>query len=65
MKKNVQGSPEVVQSPCVGVCVLDDDDICIGCLRTSDEICRWVDLDDKGKLAVLKKVELRSKQVKG
>lgn len=55
----------MVQSPCVGVCVLDDDDICIGCLRTSDEICRWVDLDDKGKLAVLKKVELRSKQVKG
>ena len=29
-------------SPCVGVCRLDpDDEVCIGCLRTSDEIAAW------------------------
>ena len=25
-------------SPCVGLCTLDDDDVCIGCGRTLDEI---------------------------
>ncbi len=29
------------KSPCVRHCCLDDKDICIGCGRTLDEICRW------------------------
>ncbi|EGR0935836.1 DUF1289 domain-containing protein [Vibrio cholerae] len=28
------------KSPCVRHCCLDDKDICIGCGRTLDEICR-------------------------
>ncbi|HET7674906.1 MAG TPA: DUF1289 domain-containing protein [Gammaproteobacteria bacterium] len=28
-------------SPCVGVCTLDDDEICIGCHRHVSEIQRW------------------------
>ena len=28
-------------SPCVGVCTLDDADLCIGCLRRGDEIGAW------------------------
>jgi uncharacterized protein len=31
-----------VPSPCIGVCTLDPAErICIGCLRTADEIARW------------------------
>lgn len=30
-----------VRSPCVNVCALDDNDLCIGCQRTADEITRW------------------------
>ena len=30
-----------VESPCVRLCTLDDDDICLGCYRSIDEICAW------------------------
>ena len=28
------------KSPCIGVCVLDENNICIGCRRTIEEIIR-------------------------
>ena len=31
--------PEI--SPCISVCILGDDDICIGCNRTAKEIDTW------------------------
>ena len=52
---------EVVLSPCVGVCALDDDDVCIGCWRSGEEISRWGYLDNAGKRSILKKVEERLK----
>ena len=30
-----------VKSPCVSVCALDEQDICIGCQRTAAEITLW------------------------
>lgn len=30
-----------VESPCIRKCTLDDDDICVGCFRSIDEICAW------------------------
>ena len=30
-----------VKSPCVRNCCLDDDDVCIGCFRSLDEILQW------------------------
>ncbi|MDY6921056.1 MAG: DUF1289 domain-containing protein [Pseudomonadota bacterium] len=51
--------PELVASPCVGVCALDDDDLCIGCLRSGREISQWGYLDNAGKRQVLQKVAAR------
>ena len=31
-----------VQSPCTGVCTLGLEGLCIGCLRSSDEIENWL-----------------------
>ncbi|MDH5517258.1 MAG: DUF1289 domain-containing protein [Gammaproteobacteria bacterium] len=42
-----------VHSPCVRNCCLDQNDICIGCLRTLDEIKDWMILSDNQKLDVL------------
>jgi predicted Fe-S protein YdhL (DUF1289 family) len=28
-------------SPCMNVCVLDSERVCVGCGRTLDEIARW------------------------
>lgn len=30
-----------VESPCIRKCTLGDDDICVGCFRSLDEICAW------------------------
>ncbi len=39
-----------MNSPCVGVCKIDEpSQVCVGCLRTIDEITRWsrMDIDEK------------------
>jgi uncharacterized protein len=34
--------PERPPSPCINVCRLDDNGLCVGCLRTGEEIGRWM-----------------------
>jgi predicted Fe-S protein YdhL (DUF1289 family) len=46
-------SERPVASPCVQVCALDDDDICIGCQRTAAEITRWGRMDNTERRQVL------------
>ena len=53
---------DVVLSPCVGICALDDNDVCIGCFRSGQEITLWGRLDTEGKRAVLKSADERLKQ---
>lgn len=48
-----------VPSPCVAVCRVDTNDVCIGCHRTIDEIRDWMILSREDKLAVLEKVAQR------
>ena len=43
-----------VPSPCISVCVMDAaSGVCLGCLRTLDEIAAWSVLDADAKRAVL------------
>ncbi|WP_397449540.1 DUF1289 domain-containing protein [Pseudomonas sp. NA-150] len=42
-----------VRSPCVSICALDDDDICLGCQRTVSEITGWNRMDNTERRAVL------------
>ena len=47
-------------SPCISVCRIDDaSGLCIGCLRTLDEIAAWSMLDDAGKRAVWQTIAKR------
>jgi len=34
------------KSPCVDICKLDDNDLCLGCFRSRDEIARWSQLGE-------------------
>ncbi len=34
-------SPIAIESPCVKICQIDDDGLCVGCDRTLDEIAGW------------------------
>ena len=53
-----------VASPCVQVCALDDDDICIGCQRNVAEITRWARMDNAERRQVLLLCHARA-QTKG
>ena len=55
-EKNIFG---MVKSPCVAVCALDENDVCIGCYRTGQEITDWGEMDNEKKRDVLKKVAQR------
>lgn len=48
-----------VRSPCVSICALDGDDLCIGCYRTGTEISQWGAMSDDERRVVLKKVAQR------
>jgi predicted Fe-S protein YdhL (DUF1289 family) len=51
-----------IPSPCVNICSLDVNDICIGCYRSGEEIAQWGMLDDGGKKSVLTRVALREEE---
>lgn len=46
-------------SPCVRNCCLDEDDVCIGCGRTIEEIIRWGDADNSERLQILEAAKKR------
>mgnify|MGYP003637539432 FL=1 len=52
---------EEIRSPCVSICALDMDDVCVGCQRTGEEITRWWGMSSTEKLATLEKAKEREK----
>ncbi|WP_286222392.1 DUF1289 domain-containing protein [Marinobacter apostichopi] len=52
-----------VRSPCVQVCALDENDMCIGCQRTGDEILRWTQMTNDERREVLRQVAVREESV--
>lgn len=53
---------EEIQSPCVSICALDMDDVCVGCYRTGDEITRWWSMSKEEKLKTLDLAKAREKK---
>ena len=47
-------------SPCNGICIMDEDtELCVGCLRTSDEIAGWEDYSDEQRAEVMREITRR------
>jgi predicted Fe-S protein YdhL (DUF1289 family) len=40
-------------SPCIGVCTLDDAAVCVGCRRTTAEIALWTRMSPAQQWAVV------------
>ena len=48
-------------SPCVGVCSIDPKSkLCLGCLRSSNEIAIWPQIDNQKALEIMKDIKNRS-----
>lgn len=51
-----------IASPCVRNCCLDNNDTCIGCLRTLTEIQQWSQASNQLKHEIMTNVEQRRLQ---
>jgi uncharacterized protein len=50
-------------SPCVGICRLDPaEGVCIGCLRTTDEIEAWPDASPAEQFQIVLQLRIRRRQ---
>jgi uncharacterized protein len=52
-------SPSPPESPCVGVCTMDGEGYCIGCLRSLDEIAQWGRMSSEEQWAVVQDLPQR------
>jgi len=52
--------PSPIESPCISVCRYEDE-ICVGCGRTVDEVVGWYDMTDKQKQAVLTRLDEKNR----
>jgi hypothetical protein len=48
------------QSPCINVCRLDANGLCVGCLRTLNEIAEWSRATNVRRHEILKAIKLRT-----
>ncbi|MFO6425324.1 DUF1289 domain-containing protein [Motilimonas sp. KMU-193] len=53
-----------IPSPCVRNCCLDEQDICMGCHRSLDEIIAWHDCSHTEKQAIINRAQQRALKVR-
>ncbi len=51
-----------IKSPCIHVCTLDDEKVCMGCYRSAEEIRSWFLYTDEQKLRSLENAEIRRRK---
>ncbi len=59
MKPMNQTSPPLIESPCVLNCCLDEQEICMGCGRSLDEILGWWDADEEARRIIVRNAQQR------
>lgn len=51
-----------VNSPCISLCTLDENDVCVGCFRAVNEITQWLRMDNQQRRVVLEKCRERARR---
>jgi predicted Fe-S protein YdhL (DUF1289 family) len=57
----MSSNPDSLSTPCIRNCCLTDDDICLGCFRSVNEISLWTKVDEKTRHDFLINAENRKK----
>lgn len=55
-------SPSPVASPCVRRCTLDQDDVCVGCGRTLEDIRQWGAMSEAQRADCVAQAEVRRRE---
>ena len=56
----VAANLEPVESPCVSICRLDENDVCVGCFRTATEIGQWLSYSAEQRSDIMKQLPERA-----
>ena len=51
---------EPVESPCVSICRLDENDVCVGCFRTASEIAQWLSYSAEQRSEIMQQLPPRA-----
>ena len=51
----------LMASPCISICALDENDVCVGCYRSAQEITRWSQADNAERRDILASAYARAK----
>lgn len=49
----------MIESPCIRNCCLSEEDICLGCFRSLDEIIAWSTVSDQERKLILARSKVR------
>ena len=53
-------SAENIETPCIGVCTMDDNTgFCLGCYRSLEEFQNWWDMSDEQRAQVMAQLDQR------
>ncbi|MEZ5538539.1 MAG: DUF1289 domain-containing protein [Pseudomonadales bacterium] len=66
MNNVVEGTEDkvvLIASPCISICALDAEDVCVGCYRSAQEITRWSVADNAERRQILVSAAERAKRV--
>lgn len=53
-------APPSAHSPCVRLCTLNDDEVCLGCGRTLQDIIGWTQMSEAEKVACVARAQIRT-----
>jgi predicted Fe-S protein YdhL (DUF1289 family) len=51
----------LIASPCISICALDENDICVGCYRSAEEITRWSQADNAERHSIIASAATRAR----
>lgn len=51
-----------IKKPCIRQCCLNEEDVCVGCFRTFDDMLQWHKANAKEKTKMLQMAEERKKE---
>lgn len=51
-----------INKPCIRRCCLNEEDVCLGCFRTFDDMLQWNKANSTEKMKMLQKAEQRKKE---
>tara|TARA_B100000780_G_C21084325_1_gene436756 strand:+ start:1121 stop:1306 length:186 start_codon:yes stop_codon:yes gene_type:complete len=54
---------EEINSPCIGVCQYNNEELCSGCFRTVDEISKWTKISNDEREKIMGELDSRMEKL--